>query len=203
MFFFNPSIHSMKPFIEAYQSGLEAAMGAVSPQTFEAILQGLADLYDRGGRLFVIGNGGSAATASHFACDLGKNAVPPGRPRFKVIALTDSTPAITAYGNDNGYASVFAEQLTNLMQEGDVLLAISASGNSPNILEAVSLAKRSGMTVIGFAGFDGGKLAALSDLELTIPGTTYEQIEDIHMILTHMIVLWFKTHPEALSAPAT
>lgn len=193
----------MKSFIEAYQSALDAAIGAVCPKTFEAILHRLSDVYHRRGRLFVIGNGGSAATASHFACDLGKNAVPPGRSRFKVIALTDSTPAITAYGNDNGYASVFAEQLTNLMESGDVLMAISASGNSPNIIEAVSLAKANGLTVIGLAGFDGGKLASLADLEVTIPGTTYEQIEDIHMILTHMMVLWFKTHPEVLSIPST
>lgn len=190
----------MKSFIDDYQSGLTAAMEDICPQTFEAILHALGDLYHRRGRLFVIGNGGSAATASHFACDLGKNAVAPGVPRFKVIALTDSTPAITAYGNDNGYASVFAEQLTNLMEAGDVLLAISASGNSPNIIEAVTLARESGLKVIGLAGFDGGKLAALADLGLTIPGTTYEQIEDAHMILTHMIVLWFKTHPETLSA---
>ncbi|MEY3000434.1 MAG: hypothetical protein RL648_648 [Verrucomicrobiota bacterium] len=188
----------MNRFIEQYQSGLTKAAEAIEPAVFESIIESLRGLHARGGRLFVIGNGGSAATASHFACDLGKNAVPPGWTRFKVIALTDSTPAITAYGNDNGYASVFAEQLTNLMAPGDVLLAISASGNSPNIVEAVSLAKASGLTVIGLAGFDGGQLRRLADLQITIPGETYEQIEDLHMIITHMIVLWFKRHPEAL-----
>jgi D-sedoheptulose 7-phosphate isomerase len=188
----------MKSFIDSYQSGLQTAMESVNAETFSSFMKALCTLHKEGRRLFVIGNGGSAATASHFACDLGKNAVPPGNPRFKVVALTDSIPAITAYGNDNGYASVFAEQLTNLMASGDILLAISASGNSPNIIEAVTLARESGLSVIGMAGFDGGKLAELSDWAITIPGTTYEQIEDAHMILTHMIVLWFKQHPEAL-----
>lgn len=189
---------NMKSFIDSYQSGLQTAMESVDAETFSSFMEALCTLHKESRRLFVIGNGGSAATASHFACDLGKNAVPPGNPRFKVIALTDSIPAITAYGNDNGYASVFAEQLTNLMASGDILLAISASGNSPNIIEAVTLARESGLSVIGMAGFDGGKLAELSDWAITIPGTTYEQIEDAHMILTHMIVLWFKQHPEAL-----
>lgn len=190
----------MKTFIDSYNIGLADAGKAIGPDKLERIIESLKELHARGGRLFVIGNGGSAATASHFACDLGKNAVPPGKKRFKVIALSDSIPAITAYGNDNGYASVFAEQLTNLMESGDVLIAISASGNSPNIIEAVDLAKQGGLTVIGLAGFDGGKLAQRSDIEITVPAPTYEQIEDLHMIITHMIVFWFKTHPEALEA---
>jgi D-sedoheptulose 7-phosphate isomerase len=188
----------MKTFINEYLDGLNAAAASIPDAVFEEMIEVLRTAHREGARIFVIGNGGSAATASHFACDFGKNAVEPGKPRFKAIALTDSTPAITAYGNDNGYASVFKEQMVNLMQPGDVVLAISASGNSPNIIEAVQYARDNGATVIGMDGFDGGQLSQLAHHAITVPARTYEQIEDLHMILTHMIVCWFKTNPESL-----
>ena len=188
----------MKSFLNEYLASLDAAAKTIPADVLEEILQVLGRAHRDQARIFVIGNGGSAATASHFACDLGKNAVPPGKRRFKVLALTDSTPALTAYGNDNGYASVFKEQLVNLMEPGDVVLAISASGNSPNIVEAISYARENRATVIGLAGFGGGKLSELSHHAITIPAETYEQIEDLHMVLTHIIVSWFKAHPEVL-----
>ena len=190
----------MKTFINEYIVGLNTAAGAIPAAVLDEMIQVIAATHRARGRIFVIGNGGSAATASHFACDLGKNAVEPGKPRFKVIALTDSTPAITAYGNDNGYASVFKEQLVNLMEAGDVVLAISASGNSPNIIEAVTHARDNGATVLGMDGFGGGKLSQLAHHAITVPAHTYEQVEDLHMILTHMIVCWFKANPEALAS---
>ena len=187
----------MKSFLKTYLAGLNAAAETIPAGVLEQIVQVLQGAHQKAARIFVIGNGGSAATASHFACDFGKNAIEPGQPRFKVIALTDSTPAITAYGNDNGYASVFREQLVNLMEPGDVVLAISASGNSPNIVEAIDYARENGATVIGLAGFDGGQLAQKAHHAITIPAETYEQIEDLHMILTHVIVSWFKANPPA------
>lgn len=188
----------MKTFINEYLAGLNAAAETIPEAAFGKMIDVLGAAHRDGARIFVIGNGGSAATASHFACDFGKNAVEPGKPRFKVIALTDSTPAITAYGNDNGYASVFKEQLVNLMQAGDVVLAISASGNSPNIIEAVTYARDNGATVIGMDGFKGGQLSQLAHHAITVPAKTYEQVEDLHMILTHMIVCWFKANPGSI-----
>jgi len=188
----------MRSFIKKYLDELDAVARSLPDVTLEQIIRVMTVAHKQGARIFVIGNGGSAATASHFACDLGKNAVPAGKRRFKVLALTDSTPAITAYGNDNGYQSVFREQLVNLLEPGDVVLAISASGNSPNIIEAVNFARSQGATVIGLAGFDGGKLSELAHHAITFHAGTYEQAEDLHLILTHMIVSWFKAHPETL-----
>ncbi|MEX0326251.1 MAG: SIS domain-containing protein [Puniceicoccaceae bacterium] len=184
----------MKSFLSDYLAGLNAAAEAIPTHVLEDITGVLKAAHQAKARIFVIGNGGSAATASHFACDLGKNTAQPGKPRFKVIALTDSIPAITAYGNDNGYASVFREQLVNLMEPGDVVFAISASGNSPNVVEAIDYARENGATVIGLAGFDGGQLALKADHAITIPAATYEQIEDLQLVLTHVIVSWFKAN---------
>lgn len=140
-------------------------------------------------QIFVMGNGGSAATASHLGCDLGKNTHSGHAPRMRVHALTDSTPLITAYGNDCGYESIFAEQLANFVEAGDLVLAISASGNSANVLNAIDLAKQHGAYTIGWSGYDGGALAAMVDLPLVVPCHNIEQIEDIHMMLSHMVTM--------------
>lgn len=140
-------------------------------------------------QIFVMGNGGSAATASHLGCDLGKNTYSAHHPRMRVHALTDSTPLITAYGNDCGYDSIFAEQLKNFVDADDVVLAISASGNSANILRAVETARAAGAFTIGWSGYDGGTLAGIVDLPLVVPCHNIEQIEDIHMMLAHMVTM--------------
>ena len=114
--------------------------------------------------VFIFGNGGSAATALHFACDLGKGTIEKGKPRFKVWALTGNQPLLSALANDWGYASVFVEQLESLAERGDIAIAISGSGNSENVLKAVSLAREKGLTTIGIVGFDGGQLASGVDL---------------------------------------
>jgi D-sedoheptulose 7-phosphate isomerase len=135
-----------------------------------------------------MGNGGSASTASHFACDLGKNTVIAGQPRFRVLALTDNMAMFSAYANDNGYESVFAEQLANLVNPQDVVIAISASGNSPNVLKAIKLATQTGATTIGLTGFNGGHLGKLVDIEIRVPSSLIEQVEDVHLMLEHLIV---------------
>ena len=138
-------------------------------------------------QVFILGNGGSAATASHFACDLGKGTLMVGRPRFRVIALTDNMPLFSAWANDHGYENVFAEQLASFVQPGDVVIGISGSGNSVNVLKAIELARSIRATTIGFTGFDGGKLKDMVDICLLVPNHCMEQVEDIHLVLEHLI----------------
>jgi D-sedoheptulose 7-phosphate isomerase len=138
-------------------------------------------------QIFVMGNGGSASTASHFVCDLSKNTRKPGWPNFRVIGLTDNMALITAYANDEGYENVFAQQLASFVQPGDVVIGISASGKSPNVLNAIELANRVNATTIGFTGFDGGRLGKMVSLDLHVPSNIIQHVEDVHMMLEHMI----------------
>lgn len=142
--------------------------------------------------VFVFGNGGSASTASHFAADLGKNTVRDHLPRFRVIALNDNMSTFSAYANDLGYEAVFAEPLRSLGEPGDVVIAFSASGNSPNILRAIETGNGCGLTTIGFAGMGGGRLATLAQHCVVVPSDSYEHIEDLHLMLCHALVYSFK-----------
>jgi D-sedoheptulose 7-phosphate isomerase len=147
----------------------------------------LAQARVEGRQIFIMGNGGSAATASHFACDLGKGTIEPGKPRFRVIALTDNMSLFSALANDWGYDGVFAEQLDSLGQPGDVAIGISGSGNSENVLRAMDLARGRGLTTIGFTGFGGGRLKDKVDVCLLVDCQIIEQIEDAHLVLEHLI----------------
>ena len=144
-----------------------------------------ARLNDR--QVFIMGNGGSAATASHFACDLGKGTLMPGWPRFRVIALTDNMPLFSALANDFGYDRVFVEQLASLVQPGDVAVGISGSGNSANVLNAILFARQVGATTIGLTGFDGGRLKGMVDVCIHVRNDCMEQVEDLHLMLEHLI----------------
>jgi D-sedoheptulose 7-phosphate isomerase len=145
-------------------------------------------------RIFFIGNGGSAATATHFANDLASVPPPTNQSPFKSISLTDSISAITALGNDTGYDNIFVGQMKNLFETGDVLVAISASGNSPNIISAVEYANKNQGIVIGLSGFDGGKLRTLSTLcvHVQTPKGAYGPVEDIHLVLDHLITTYIR-----------
>ena len=138
-------------------------------------------------QVFIMGNGGSASTASHMACDLAKNTVIPGQPRFRIMALSNNMALFSAYANDNGYENVFAEQLANFVRQGDIVIGISTSGNSANVLKAIKLAKKTRAVTIGWTGFDGGQLAQMVDLSLNVPNHCIEQVEDIHLMLEHMV----------------
>ena len=144
-------------------------------------------------RVFIFGNGGSAATASHFACDLAKGGIVPREPRLRVVALTDNMPLFSAWANDSCYDNVFSEQLENLVESGDIVIGISGSGNSPNVLNAIRLARLAGAFTIAFAGFNGGKVKDVVNLCLTVPNYCMEQVEDIHLVLAHMITLCVRT----------
>ncbi len=147
----------------------------------------LEEAYLNGRRIFIMGNGGSAATASHFALDLAKNTIVPGAPRLKAISLTDHVPLITAWSNDTAYEHIFEEQLANLIEPGDVVIAISASGNSLNLINALRLAEVSRAFTIGLLGAKGGKIKDMVDAYMLAPGQNIEQEEDAHMIVAHVI----------------
>ncbi len=140
-------------------------------------------------KVFIFGNGGSAATASHFASDLSKGAICPGKPRIKAFALTDNVPLLSAWANDTDYGNIFTEQLENLVEPGDIVIGISGSGNSVNVLNGIKAAKAKGATTIGFIGFDGGKLKDLADMAIIVPSHNMEQVEDIHLVLEHIITI--------------
>ncbi len=140
-----------------------------------------------GNKVFIFGNGGSAATASHFASDLSKGAIREGKPRIKAFALTDNVPLLTAWANDTSYENIFAEQLENCVDRGDIVIGISGSGNSPNVLKGVKVAKNKGATAVGFIGFDGGRLKSVVDIAIIVPSHNMEQVEDIHLLLEHVI----------------
>jgi D-sedoheptulose 7-phosphate isomerase len=140
-------------------------------------------------RIFVFGNGGSAANASHFVVDVIKSTVRPDRPRFKIICLNDNMPTVTAYSNDVSYDVIFSEPLAALAGPGDVAIAISGSGNSPNVLRAMDTAKELGLTRIGLTGFAGGQLKAKCDVCVVVPSDSMQVIEDAHLVILHSVFL--------------
>jgi D-sedoheptulose 7-phosphate isomerase len=154
-----------------------------------------------GRQVFIMGNGGSASTATHFVCDLSKNTRHQAWPHFKAIGLSDNMAVFSAYANDEGYENVFSQQLANLVMPDDIVIAISASGNSRNILNGVLFAKSQNATTSGFTGFDGGSLATLVDINLHVDSTVIEHVEDIHLMLEHIIVksLREKVHTETMT----
>ncbi len=173
--------------INTYFTELEQMLRDISQAHLQTILSLLEDAYRNGHRIFLMGNGGSAATASHFALDLAKNTIMPGAPRLKAISLTDHVPLITAWSNDTAYEHIFEEQLANLIEPGDVVIGISASGNSLNVINALNLAKQSHAATVGLLGANGGLIKYIVDAYVLAPGQNIEQEEDAHMILAHII----------------
>jgi D-sedoheptulose 7-phosphate isomerase len=183
---------SIKEYIEAEL----ALMQRVALDPVEQIVAQLARARSEGRRVFVFGNGGSASTASHLACDLGKGTIKPDLPRFKVIGLNDCVPVLTAYANDVGYDAVFAEPLISLAQRGDLAIGFSVSGNSPNIVRAMETADKLGIATIGFTGNDGGKLKDRVALHVNVPSSSFGPVEDIHLALAHAICEMLKIQHE-------
>jgi D-sedoheptulose 7-phosphate isomerase len=174
-----------REFVSSYFGGLEVCRQEVPLDDLERVLQAILRAYEAERTVFVFGNGGSASTASHLACDMGKGTAIHGQRRLRVVSLADNAALLTAWANDTSYEMVFKEQLENLLQPGDVVIAISASGNSPNVVRAVEYAKERGAVTIGFIGFGGGKLKKLVDLDITVSSRNYGQVEDYHLTLNH------------------
>lgn len=185
---------------EQYAAEVKRTLDHLPWPTVDKIVQVLHEARLNRQRVFVVGNGGSASTASHMACDLNKNTAAPNVPRFRVMALTDCMPLFSACANDNGYENVFTEQLANFMQAGDVLVAISASGNSQNVLNAVAFARANQAMTIGWSGYNGGKLADQVDISVVVPNHCIEQIEDIHLMLEHILTTALRQRALAATA---
>jgi D-sedoheptulose 7-phosphate isomerase len=173
--------------IQSYLDQLCTLLQQLPADDIQRVIDCLLDACQHGRTVYIMGNGGSAATASHMANDLSKGTFVPGAPRFKAISLSDNIPLMTAWANDKDYASVFYEQLLPLVQRGDVVIGISGSGNSENVLRAIRLAREKGATTIGFTGYNGGKLAYLVDVNVLASGAEMEMAEDIHMVLDHLV----------------
>jgi D-sedoheptulose 7-phosphate isomerase len=184
----NGNTRTAQPFAYAdYAAGIKRTLDKMPWELVEQVLDVIDAARLAGRQVFVFGNGGSASTATHMACDLSKNTAMPGTPRLRTLALNDNMALFSALGNDLGYENVFAEQLATFVNEGDVVIAISASGNSPNVLKAIELAKARGATTVGMSGYAGGKLAQLVDFPIVAENDCIEQVEDIHLILEHMM----------------
>lgn len=180
-------------FTRSYLEALASILRLMPVADIGRILEVLERVYDEGRRVFLVGNGGSAATASHMATDLSKTVA--GRdgagPGFKAIALTDNLAQLTAWGNDVGYAEVFAGPLKSQAAPGDVLILISGSGNSPNLLRAADAARSMGLQTIALLGQGGGRLRPLVDLAVVVPSDAYGPIEDAHLALNHLVTAYF------------
>lgn len=174
--------------IDTYINVLQQTLDRLPKGLIAQVIDVLHHARMNGKQIFIMGNGGSASTASHFVCDLAKNTRKDSLPHYRVIGLTDNMEIFSAYANDEGYESVFAKQLENLINPEDVVIGISASGNSPNVLNAILEAKRYNATTIAFTGFDGGRLGSMVDINIHVSSNIIEHVEDIHLILEHMIV---------------
>lgn len=185
----------IKQFSKTYFNEIKQILDKIPLKNIERIVNIIHNAYKKERHIFIMGNGGSAATASHFACDLGKGTLSPkGKKnikRFKVTSLTDNVAVMTAWSNDLSYDNIFSEQLKNLISKEDVVIGISASGNSPNVLNAIELAREREAITIGLVGFDGGKLAKIADVSIIAKVNKYDIAEDIHLMLTHIITRYF------------
>jgi D-sedoheptulose 7-phosphate isomerase len=192
-------------FAREYLAGLRAVMDRVDLGQVAALLTELERAYDEDRQVFLVGNGGSAATASHMACDLAKTILGPRpdrtrRRRFRVMSLTDNVPLITAIANDLGYEHVFTEQLVVFARPGDLLVAVTGSGNSPNVVSAVRRARELGLRTAGLLGFDGGQVLSLLDTPVLVPDFHYGFVEDLHMVLDHLVTAYFSRRFQASEA---
>lgn len=187
----------MKRFVSDYLSELREVLVKVPLDRFEEMVSVLLNAYEHSRSVFVMGNGGSGSTASHFACDINKGVSFGLERRFKVICLNDNVPSMMAYSNDVSYEAIFVEQLKNFLESVDVVIGISGSGNSENVLKAVEYARNKGARTIGLSGFGGGRLAKLVDVPVVVTSRDMQKVEDTHLIITHMImqIVYKRLHP--------
>jgi phosphoheptose isomerase len=179
----NEVLHAKQYFDE-----LQRVVAGLPHDSINQIAETLLQAYESEQSLYLFGNGGSASLASHFACDIGKGtAYCNGGKRFRVLALTDNLPTLTAWANDSGYEDIFSEQLKNFVQPHDVTFAISASGNSKNVLNALQVGREAGARTVGISGFDGGKMKLMCDICVVVPSNNMQIIEDLHLAMAHSI----------------
>ncbi|MBV7529005.1 SIS domain-containing protein [Chitinophaga sp. sic0106] len=182
----------MKNIIANYLTELQNTLRNLDQSEILEVAEILKNARDTGKQIFIFGNGGSGSTATHFACDINKGVSYNRDKRFKVICLNDNIPTMLAYSNDVGYDVVFSEQLKNFIEEGDVVIGISGSGNSKNIIKAMETAKESKAITIGITGFSGGKLKEMADYSLNAGVNDMQLSEDVHMIWVHIMMKCFE-----------
>src|SRR5215510_3908735 len=191
--------------VQAYFQTLTRTIPQLPYSSIQQIISTILRAFEEDRSIFVFGNGGSAATASHVMCDLNKGATTNGH-RLKVMAFTDNVPLLTAWANDAGYEHVFSEQLKNFVQPGDVVFAISGSGNSASILEALKTARDAGAVTVGMAGYQGGKMKDLCDICAVVPSDDIQVVEDLHHAIAHSILTAVRaklqTPPRTMAASA-
>jgi D-sedoheptulose 7-phosphate isomerase len=184
---------SISSFMDGYVTLLARSLEAVDREQLQAAQAVLEAAAQTGNAIFAIGNGGSAAIADHLVCDLAKGAHHERHPPLRAQSMTSNVALYSAMANDTGFEQVFAGQVSLFGRPGDVLIAISSSGESPNIINAVSAAKRLGMTVIGLSGFAGGRLRQAADISLHVPADNYGIVEDAHQSIMHVIAQYTST----------
>ena len=175
--------------LEGHINDVRTVLSAIPIDAIERAVGIILDAYDNGAHVYVVGNGGSATNATHFACDLSKATIVDGRARLRVTSLIDNIALLTAWANDTSYDRVFSEQLTNLLDPGDVVIAISASGNSPNVVSAVLAARLMRASTIALVGFAGGRLLEAVDAAIHVPSNDYGVVEDCHSVIEHAITV--------------
>ena len=191
------SLPGLDAFVEDYYRRFSEVLAAFDKAPLAAIAQVLLDVRERGGTLWVGGNGGSAAIADHTVCDTSKGTFHEGELPIRSVSLSANGPLITALGNDIGYDQIFRHQLMYYLQPGDALLLVSSSGNSPNVLEACRYAAERGVVTIGFTGFSGGELSRMADHVVHIPVDNYGMAEDTHQSLMHVLTQYLSQRIES------
>jgi D-sedoheptulose 7-phosphate isomerase len=193
-------------FIHKYFQEMDEVIRTISRKDVDNIIELLFDAWKRGNTVYIIGNGGSASTATHFACDLSKCTIVGDKPRFKVLSLTDNVPLTSAWTNDAGFGNLFSEQLRSFVKEGDVVIALSVHGGvgedkagpwSQNLVKAMQLAKERKAFTVGFSGFDGGVMKEIADECVVVPFPSTPQVESFHLALEHLICFCLKEKIEA------
>jgi len=174
--------------IKIYFEKEKQTIDAINKADLSEVMNVLVNAQKRGSRIFIMGNGGSAATASHFCCDFNKGVSEKKKDKFKFICLNDNIPTLMAYANDVSYEEVFVAPLRNFLEKEDVVIGISGSGNSPNVVKAIEYANAQGAFTIGLTGYDGGKVKQLSQYNVHIPINDMQITEDLHMMLDHCIM---------------
>jgi D-sedoheptulose 7-phosphate isomerase len=177
----------------SYFAGLRNLVDRMPLASIDRVADILLQAYDGNKTIFLFGNGGSAALASHLACDLGKGTLNGSNRRLRALALTDNIPLMTAWANDSAYENIFAEQLSNFVKPNDVAFAVSGSGNSPNVLRALEVARSAGAVTVGLAGFEGGQMKNLCDVCMIVPSDNMQHIEDLHLCAAHALFTVVRT----------
>ena len=194
---------NIQSFADKYLTGLKTVLADLDLERYEKIAHMIMDAYHNDARIFIMGNGGSGATASHFACDINKGCCIDLEKKFKVMCLNDNVPTLLALANDVSYDVVFEEQLKNFFVTGDLVIGISGSGNSENVLRAIRYANREGGRTIGLSGFSGGTLSETAHVSFVAPVHDMQQVEDVHMIFVHVMMqtVYGLLHGDETSGP--